>query len=549
MAVVASLNIILKADVSNVIRNTTAGRKAFQRYGDDMKRLGREITADLMTPMERMAAQEKQLQQLMMKGYITHQTYSRGLDQIKKEYDSASQSARRASASFDKANQSAGGFSLLTGRGTGEIGKDALKKALGGNFIKGGVAGMAVSIVAPKLVGRIQEGVESGLNTIAGFLTGTGSVNQALDKIAFGWKGYGEALKQHNQVQNRLNAQAASANAAMSKILSASREFEKSRMKVFDTSTDSAEVRQGTGLLGMLEAERANTLKRRNALQRGGSGAFVDELAGVGSAAAFEKWIDAVNSETIRLHALDKKIKQTEKDIEAVRAQQSRKIAQDILKESEARLGAFGKTEDQTRLAELEKQYRDLIAKEKAAGRFSEAEHERAGSKELRRAIELEKELQSLEAQRQEEERLKKIEEERKKLAMQRRKEQERLAAQREKELQDLTSRIVDEQKTPLDRFFDRMNELRTVADRLTESQSAAARQSALRQLASTLGLGGSRRNAAIEFGTSAAFSAQRDNPIALSQKQLVDFARRQLGVQERLLAHFEESGEVVVGI
>lgn len=586
MAVVASLNIILKADVSNVIRNTTAGRKAFQRYGEDMKRLGRDITADLMTPLERMAVQEKKLQQLMAQGYISHQTYSRGLSHLKKEYDEVDRSAKRAAGSIGAASGATGGFNPLTGK-SGGLGKHLVGKTLGSGFVKGGVAGVAISAVMPDVMAGIQERVQGGLNTIIGSLTGTADINQAMEKIAFGWAGYHKALTEHNAKQAAINVRTNAANAAMDKIFESSKSFEKTRQGVFRKGSASSEAMEGMDLVALLQKERTNTVSRRKSIAGGGVDQFIDPLAGVNFNTAVERYLSAVENETIKLRNLDAKIARTQQQITAIQAKQSRDKTADMQKEAEAQEKAFGKTEAEAKMISLQEQ-RSKILEQQANAFNSGRGAQNFGLGAIDKAIAAEQRLNAMEKEQKIQEKLKAIEnsrltEEQDRYAVmlkeletlgasaaemqkgqkmvadirrmekqdEAKKEAKRKADESNRKQQNLLEQIVEDARTPWDKFFERLDDIDALAakGKLPKELAARAELDATKQLASQFGLDKKGKAAALEFGTREAFSAQRDNPLVLTQKQIVDIARQQLAVQGKLLNHFEQTGEVVVGI
>src|SRR5690606_32337302 len=101
MAVVASLNILMKADVGHATRGIDNFAKRYKRMGDDMKRIGRDITESVMTPLERLRAEQEKLREVYNKGHITTQTYGRALRELQKEYDDIAKSAREAASASD----------------------------------------------------------------------------------------------------------------------------------------------------------------------------------------------------------------------------------------------------------------------------------------------------------------------------------------------------------------------------------------------------------------------------------------------------------------
>lgn len=122
------------------------------------------------------------------------------------------------------------------------------------------------------------------------------------------------------------------------------------------------------------------------------------------------------------------------------------------------------------------------------------------------------------------------------------------VARQFQQDMAEATKALTLDMQTPLEEFEKRMHELDALRlGGLDDKTFNRAKNKALVDLQESLP-DTNRRAAALEFGTSAAFSAQLNKPRP-TEKDILTEARKQTAIMEKQLDHFAKTGEVVFGI
>jgi hypothetical protein len=96
-----------------------------------------------------------------------------------------------------------------------------------------------------------------------------------------------------------------------------------------------------------------------------------------------------------------------------------------------------------------------------------------------------------------------------------------------------------------LSKFNDIDAALKAAGNTLSGADSARIRMTALQSLAAELP-DPNRRAAALEFGTSSAFSAQLDKPREMTEKQILEQLKEQTRIQEEQLKAYQTTGQIV---
>lgn len=596
MAVVASLNILMKADVGHATRGIDNFAKRYKRMGDDMKRIGRDITESVMTPLERLRSEQEKLREVYNKGYITTQTYGRALKELQKEYDDIAKSAREAASASDSFSKSQGGFSLLTGReGGGGVAKDITKGLFGKSFIKGGIAGFLTSALMPKLSSAIEDTVTSGLDSIIGTITGTSGLSGAMDRIRVGWGSYNAALDKHAKDFAVVAAMQQRGRQALENLTKQSREWEATKKELFKSTGMSSEVEQGVRLREAFTKERDRLTKEREQILKGGVSMFEDPLTGIDYNKASQMFHDALDENQRMVRGLNKKIQMITGDIDKVFARQMKDRARAGRLESERQLRGFGLTDTERTVQELEKQLArvaqlEAAAVAKAKDRFT-ASNVDLGAADIRQQIQNIKHLEALEREKKIKDALKQLENARLQVEQDRyavilkefealgattaemekarqiveatRKADERKAkeekAQREQERveqkrQDTARSLIESAMSPLERYQKAIADIESLRGMpgITEDILANAKFEELKKLQSTLESSDPNRRArTVEFGTSEAYRRQldRDSPQLKTEKEILAEAKKQTDIQRQQLQHFQQTGEVVFSI
>lgn len=126
-----------------------------------------------------------------------------------------------------------------------------------------------------------------------------------------------------------------------------------------------------------------------------------------------------------------------------------------------------------------------------------------------------------------------------------------RIMEQHKEMVKAATDSVTSSLTTPLDDYFKRLGDIDAALknNKITQDQANRAEFQAVQALADASGPSAPRTVQAREFGSSAAFSAQREGPQVKLLKDLVEEQKKLREIQQQQLEHFQRTGEVVVSI
>lgn len=514
MATIATLNTVFSATTDKFSAGTKRVRAELQGVAKDIDMVNGRMNAmrdaadkvyeRTRTPFERLKQQQSELKTLYYQGFISTQTYTRGLSQLREEYNSLAVSANRANSAIKETS----GGSLLTGTlGAGELGgfaaKAGLKSVLGGfakSALQGGVVGLGIT-AGFKLFETVLDKSAEGLETLYRQMV---PLSDAVRKN-------NEAITANTNFRNKERA-------GISEMQSTRKSFDQLANGILRPGGDPTEE-AGTAALQAIYRDIGLLRNRRSQLAADPNSGFE----------AIESVDRAIRSDQKRAEAIRERMRQVKaaqfaSEQEAERAQQTadymseQQRVQEQLKSIEQERLNFGKTQSQL----LREQLLTYLS------RFQITKEEYATA------------LRNLEAV------------ERMTAAQKEREASARKAAEMQKQQSDAVKRIRDSQESPLDRYLKTVQELRSLffSGKISQDELVSARVKALQELNGTLPQADPNRRAkAIEFGTAEAFSAQRrgDTPQHKTEKEILAEAQKQTEFQKQLVANFKASGVVTI--